>query len=165
MTTLIPKFEQNGSTTVNRPINQKLAEQVSVLDFGADPTGLTDSSTAFASAIATGKAVYVPKGTYQASFDLESGTNIYGDSNVVTIIFPPTGATFVIRIDARTEIKTYCKITDLFLNNTNAVANCVGILFEGTDVNSVNDSHTLSNVIIISYNIFNGSRNRRLRRT
>ena len=52
MTTLIPKFDfkDGGSTPVgaiNRPINEKLAEIISVADFGADPTGVTDTSTAF----------------------------------------------------------------------------------------------------------------------
>ena len=37
MTTLIPKFEQQGST-VNRPINLKLQETISVTDFGANPS-------------------------------------------------------------------------------------------------------------------------------
>ena len=56
MTTLIPKFDfKNGGTTpagaINRTINQKLAESVSVLDFGADPTGATDSSSAIQAAL------------------------------------------------------------------------------------------------------------------
>jgi hypothetical protein len=33
MTTLIPKYQYSGSTTVNRPINEKLAEMISVEDF------------------------------------------------------------------------------------------------------------------------------------
>lgn len=56
MTTLIPKFDfKNGGTTptgaINRPINEKLAETVSVLDFDADPTGVADSTTAIQNAI------------------------------------------------------------------------------------------------------------------
>ena len=44
MSTLIPKFDfKNGESTptgaVNRFINEKLQEFVSVLDFGADRTG------------------------------------------------------------------------------------------------------------------------------
>ena len=38
MTTLVPKYDQGSTGAVNRPINQKFAESVSVLDFGADPT-------------------------------------------------------------------------------------------------------------------------------
>jgi len=51
MTTLIPKFDfKNGGATpdgaINRAINLKLQEFVSLLDFGADPTGITDSTAA-----------------------------------------------------------------------------------------------------------------------
>jgi hypothetical protein len=46
------------------PVCEKLEQTVSVIDFGADPTGATNSATAFTNAIATGKLVLVPKGTY-----------------------------------------------------------------------------------------------------
>jgi hypothetical protein len=73
MSTLIPKFDlKNGNATpagaVNRDINLKLAESVSVTDFGADPTGVADSTTAIQNAIAslpaTGGTLYFPSGTY-----------------------------------------------------------------------------------------------------
>ena len=56
MTTLIPKinFKNGGATptgATTRSIDSKLEEIVSVLDFGADPTGVADSSTAFQNAI------------------------------------------------------------------------------------------------------------------
>lgn len=51
-----------GSSVTN--VEAKLAQYVSVLDFGADPTGATNSASAFTNAIATGKLVLVPKGTY-----------------------------------------------------------------------------------------------------
>jgi hypothetical protein len=40
---------------------------VNVIDYGADPTGVNDSLTAFNSALATGKKVIVPPGTYTVS--------------------------------------------------------------------------------------------------
>jgi hypothetical protein len=91
MTTLIPKYDQGGSNAVNRPFNQKLQEIVSVLDFGADPTGTTDSLSAFNSAMATssGASVYVPPGTYivSAPINLSStGTKLYGSNKVNTVI-------------------------------------------------------------------------------
>jgi hypothetical protein len=47
-------------------VQAKLRESISVLDFGADRTGATDSTTAFtnAAAEATPQAVFVPKGSY-----------------------------------------------------------------------------------------------------
>lgn len=72
MTTLIPKFDlKDGGATpagaVNRDINEKLAEVVSVLDFGADPTGAADSAPAFRSAlagVAYGGTILIPTGRY-----------------------------------------------------------------------------------------------------
>lgn len=64
MTTLIPKYDQGATNAINRPFNLKLQEQVSVLDFGADPTGISDSSAAFTAALAASQNVFVPAGTY-----------------------------------------------------------------------------------------------------
>lgn len=47
-----------------RTVNDKLQESVSVLDFGADPTGNTDSSTKIQAAIDAAYRVYFPSGTY-----------------------------------------------------------------------------------------------------
>ena len=41
MTTLIPKFQQNGIGAVNRAINLKLAESVSIKDFCGVAISLT----------------------------------------------------------------------------------------------------------------------------
>lgn len=96
MTTLIPKFDfKNGGSTptgaINRPINEKLGEFVSVLDFGADDTGVADSSTAFIDAIAslpaTGGTIYVPNGTYKISATINIAKSIYFSFDAVTINF------------------------------------------------------------------------------
>lgn len=51
-----------------------------VLDYGADPTGATSSSDAFAAALATGKKVWIPKGTYLGnSIVLPGGAVIEGE--------------------------------------------------------------------------------------
>lgn len=85
MTTLIPKFEQTNSTT-NRAFNLKLQESISVLDFGADPTGATDSSTAIQAAVDSGKAVYIPAGTYKCNVNINNKTIIYGDGSHISIV-------------------------------------------------------------------------------
>ena len=85
MTTLIPKYDQGSAGAVNRPINQKLAETISVLDFGADPTGATSSLTAFQNAINAARYIYVPSGTYKLDSQLVISTNnttIFLESNV-----------------------------------------------------------------------------------
>lgn len=51
-------------TATTRKLDTRLQERVSVLDFAADPTGNTDSTTAFETALLASKDVYVPTGTY-----------------------------------------------------------------------------------------------------
>ena len=55
-----------GSGAVNTIVQAKLRESISVIDFGADKTGATNSTTACtnAAAAATPQAVFVPKGSY-----------------------------------------------------------------------------------------------------
>jgi len=86
MTTLIPQFDfKNGGTTptgaINRPINQKLGDIISVKDFGAVGDGVTDDTAAIQAAInlalftagtpanvnQTGLEVYFPRGIYLVS--------------------------------------------------------------------------------------------------
>jgi len=57
-------FQQAGSTTLTT-VDAKLKESVSVLDFGADPTGVANSSTAFNNAMSAAKVVKVPPGIYK----------------------------------------------------------------------------------------------------
>lgn len=69
--------DSSGNLTgaVGRTVHQKLQESVSVLDFGADPTGVADSYAAFQAAHDAlvggdpwrGGTIYVPKGSYTLS--------------------------------------------------------------------------------------------------
>ena len=75
MTTLIPKYDQGSSNAVNRPINQKLLESVSVMDFGAVGNGTTDDTTAIQNAISSGAtAIYFPTGNYLISSTINLGS-------------------------------------------------------------------------------------------
>lgn len=88
-------FRQSNSSgnlagAVGRTAHQKLQEFVSVLDFGADATGVSDSTAAFTAALATGKRVYVPKGEYMVNIDT-SGVqwfDIYGEGMDATVLRP-----------------------------------------------------------------------------
>jgi hypothetical protein len=94
MATLIPKYDQGSIGAVNRPINEKLAETVSVLDF--IPSGTNTSSTdctayiqaAINSIKATGGTVFFPIGTYlvNTTIDLNDVRNItlLGQSTLVS---------------------------------------------------------------------------------
>jgi len=87
-----------ASGTVTRSVQAKLRESISVLDFGADPTGATDSTNAFKAALAAAKgadqnasgrsvfSLYVPSfpgGFYRISdtlvIDGTHGLHLFGD--------------------------------------------------------------------------------------
>jgi hypothetical protein len=73
------------------PPTQSVPHSVSVLDFGADPTGGTESSNAFDAAIAAAKAahktVFIPAGTYQVNRHIVvDDVTIEGAGNWYTII-------------------------------------------------------------------------------
>jgi hypothetical protein len=81
-------FLQAGSGAVQRTVQSKLRDVVSVLDFGADPTGVADSTVAFNSALATGKLVHAPTGTYKANIVASALFDLYGDGMNNTVITP-----------------------------------------------------------------------------
>jgi hypothetical protein len=92
MTTLIPKFDfkDGGSTpagAVNRAINLKLAETVSVKDFGATGDGTTNDTAAIQAAIDAnaGKIIFFPKGIYNITGITVSNSNttLMGEGSTV----------------------------------------------------------------------------------
>ena len=83
---------------------------VTVLHFGADPSGVADSTAAFQAALATGGNVYVPAGSYliKAQLTLGNGQEMYGDGRGLTTLlidqtFSPT-ATGVISLTGREQL-------------------------------------------------------------
>lgn len=140
---------------IARTQHLKNADFVSVADFGADPTGVLDSTAAFAAACDTGKAVFVPRGTYQASFSLRNAQIIFGEgTRNASKIIPPAGATYVVQISSSAygmASKQHCQVRDLSIENPNAVANCTGIAFVSSGVSQINDNHQISNVYISGF--------------
>lgn len=94
MTTLIPKYDQGGTGAVNRPINQKLGEIISVLDFGADPTGVLDSAPAFNAAIAavnSSNVTIMAEGIFTLNSPIiwnKAGITLDGGNRVYSILQP-----------------------------------------------------------------------------
>jgi polygalacturonase len=86
MTTLIPKFKQSGTGAVNRAINLKLAETISVKDFGAVGDGTTDDTAAFnaAKTAATPQAVLVPAASYKITGTVTGKFYSFGVVTIVT---------------------------------------------------------------------------------
>jgi hypothetical protein len=86
-------FKQSNSSgvltgAIGKTVHQKFQDYISVKDFGATGDGVTDDTTAFNNAIATGKQVYVPTGTYLINATINNKTIIYGDGSTASIVKP-----------------------------------------------------------------------------
>jgi parallel beta-helix repeat protein len=115
MTTLIPKFQQSNTGAVNRAINLKLAESVSVLDFGAvadgvvgSPAAGTDNTTAFQNALNTGHNVFVPAGVYKINaltmnFD---GQVLTGEGSTTDVTLAQNEGTILVNMSASNTMLT-----------------------------------------------------------
>ena len=92
-------FLQTGTSAVARTVQNKFRESVSVLDFGADATGVSNSQPAIQAAIdsisATGGDVYFPAGTYlvNTAIRAKANTTLYGDGYASKIMCPAGGWT------------------------------------------------------------------------
>ena len=95
-------YTSSASGGIPRTSQSKFSDWISVLDFGADPTGTFSSDTAFsswASAIAGGKGI-IPPGSYKlntGNIVIQTGTTIdfMGASSVIN--YTGTGSAFLIQ--------------------------------------------------------------------
>lgn len=128
MTTLVPKYDEGSAGAVNRPFNLKLAESISVKDFGATGDGSTNDLAAIQAAInsisATGGSVYFPKGTYfidgpstDSSGIIVSSSNIklYGDG-ASSVLKQSDTSKFVLVLNGTTGQLSNIEICDLYFN-------------------------------------------------
>lgn len=89
------------SSATARSVESKLKDVVSVLDFGADPTGAVSSSAAIQAAIDTvdadGGAVYFPAGTYYVTESITvtgNGVHLVGAGKEATTLTRDDGGTY-----------------------------------------------------------------------
>jgi len=84
---------------------------VNVLDYGADPTGVASSQSAFVAALATNKSVYIPAGTYlvTGSLVLPEGKAMFGDGPTLSNIQCNTSAFsgVCLTVNGRCEINNF----------------------------------------------------------
>lgn len=83
------RFRQAGTSAVDRTVENKLRETVSVLDYGADPSGVNDSTAAIQAA-------------FNAAKQIALGTTTYG----ITVYFPRG----VYRITSTITVPMYCNV-------------------------------------------------------
>lgn len=76
----VSSFLVSGSGAIRRPVRDRLAEMVSVRDFGAVGDGITDDTLAFQAALASVPAVFVPPGTWRlgGTLTLKEGSRLHG---------------------------------------------------------------------------------------
>ena len=85
-------YRNSSASSTARTVLSKLRDTVSVKDFGAIGDGVADDAAAITAAIATGKAVYLPTGTYNVLTTIVIPTQamIFGDGKVKTKILAGT---------------------------------------------------------------------------
>jgi hypothetical protein len=117
-----------GSSTT-KEVSSKLAEQLSVKDFGAVGDGVTDDTAAIQAALdaaaaptvnGIGKAVFVPSGKYKttATLELKEGTRFYGQQGTSVIDVQPSAITSTVT-------------NGLLIKGNNVVID--GLRFDGTN--------------------------------
>jgi hypothetical protein len=155
----------NLTDAVGRTVHEKLQETVSALDFGADPTGATDSTAALQAAINAcfgsvaspngyslrykNSALFIPKGTYSISDSLNIrsliGGKIFGEGRFATTIQQTTANKAVFY----TNGCGYTTFSDMCLQCT---ASNTGAIFDlnwdGTGTVAL-QSNTFSNIYFI----------------
>lgn len=117
-------FTQTGTGAINRSWNGKVGETVSVTDFGADPSGVADSTAAIQNAINAALRVNFPPGTYKITgpVALRSGGKLQGASATATIIScqgTTAGFTLVAPVGIGTAVQG-CDISDMLIDGPSA---------------------------------------------
>lgn len=139
-----------------------------VVDYGADPTGVANSTAAFAAAIAASKHIFIPQGTFLVDTILLSDVKGYlveGASTTGTIVKGTASATKVLQVTGSTPggLNTYNVFknftVDMTLMNSTTPGASVGVFMKNTwgasfyNVN-VNVITTSQRSILIDANVY-----------
>lgn len=116
-----------GSVATN--VEAKLAQYISVLDFGAIGDGVADDTTAIQAAIDAGHSIYLPAGTYRITSTLTapSGTWLQGDGAGVTILAGDANVDVLLFQDASVTDYTAAGISRLKVTGSGATTRLVTV--------------------------------------
>ena len=76
-------YNEGGIGAVNRTVQGRLQDFVTVKDFGAVGDGVADDTAAFAAAETASDFVHVPEGTYRIASNLDFDATLVGDGGVL----------------------------------------------------------------------------------
>jgi hypothetical protein len=115
------------------PVCEKLSQTVSVIDFGADPTGVAASTAAIQAAEdacdVTGQTLWFPGGTYKCLTTIaKKSVNWCGDGQRTTTL-AYYGNDLLINATGTNSSRILCTISDIGLDGTNAGTAARGITF------------------------------------
>lgn len=96
-------YTPEGVSAVPVSIQNKLRQTVSVIDFGADPTGVANSADAISAALTIGGIINFPPGTYKIENTVTIGSNVILEFGAAQFTFD-TGVTPLFSIDTETDI-------------------------------------------------------------
>lgn len=114
-------FLASGTGASQRTVLDKLRDVVSVKDFGAVGDGVADDTAAIQAAINSGKAAFVPKGTYKisATLDLNNGYKaLIGDPSMPIINKTTAGPAIRIGTTSGAVLNEYSRVENLYLQST-----------------------------------------------
>jgi parallel beta-helix repeat protein len=97
-----------GAGAVERTVEDRLREHVSVLDYGAAGDGVTDDEAAFLAALAVGKPVYVPPGTYlMDNLVIPSNSKLFGhgQESIIKALTLVTAPDMIFRLNSNDNIE------------------------------------------------------------
>lgn len=136
-------FTQSGTGAVATTVDDKLNQFVSVLDFGADPTGVADSTTAFLDSQGTGnRVVEIPPGTFILNnLRIKNGVRFVGAGFMNTIIKQGAAGNYAINMlsDASVGQLLGCGLTGFQLQG-HATATVAALNMEANGVYAIRDA-------------------------
>jgi len=136
------EYDAPYANSVASTVQKKLAESVSVLDFGADPTNTSDSTTAIQNALNTGKSIFIPEGTYKISSQLNMysvGQSIYGDGD--NSVISAGSGTYSVIVANNLNYVTVSNIKIIATGGSSTISNGAGVQFVGVYYGNVNKVH------------------------
>jgi hypothetical protein len=139
------EFLQSGTGAVIRNFRNKLAEVVSVKDFGAVGDGVTDDTNAILLAIAAmpanGSTLFFPAGTYIVNSDNYNGLKFDGKSN-----FAVEGYGATIKVKANASVVGGYEVMSFFNCSNGAIS---GLTINGNRANRTIPGETSAHALTI----------------